>query len=495
MIEFLANLLNLVKTIQFQVGRTSISLDEIIQLLFFIFITFIFSNYFSRFLKNQGLKKVIIDQGTRYIISNLLSYGSSFFFLLIILQSTGFDISVLAVIGGGLGIGLGLGFQDFLQNFISGLTLLTERKIKTGDFIQLNDVQGFVQEISTRAIVVKLKDGSSVIVPNSHFVENQVFNFHYETTTVRLQIPINVAYGSDTTLVTEVLLVSAYTEYNILQVPSPQVIFSGFGNSSLDFELWVWINSDQMGFQHEILSSLRFTIEYKFRQNHIVIPFPQQDLWLKNPEIIAQNNVQKQPIQALPEDSTGSIDSSDIQNLQNKRATNYEPHISIRGLLKKVGSFSHLNELRLRQVIEVGRLKSLNAHEILFRENDPGDSFYIILSGNVEVYAESLEKKLAILEAGNFFGEMSLMLGIPRTATVKAQDSTLLFEIVHENFKVLLQKHPDFHETIVQELSTRQEELIRRKQELQERGWVSAADQETNILNWVRQRLQILFNV
>ncbi|MGB2924932.1 MAG: cyclic nucleotide-binding domain-containing protein [Limnothrix sp.] len=495
MIDFLVDLLKLVKTIQFQVGRTSISLDEVIQLLFFIFVTFVLSNYLSRFLKNQGLKKVILDQGSRYVVANLVSYGFGFFLLLLILQTTGFDISVLAVVGGGLGIGLGLGFQDFLKNFISGLTLLTERKIKTGDFIQLNDLQGFVQEISTRAIVVKQKDGSSVIVPNSHFVENQVFNFHYETSDVRLKLPINVAYGSDTTLVTEVLLVAAYTEHNILQVPSPQVIFTGFGDSSLDFELWVWIQSDQMGVQHEILSSLRFTIEYKFRQNDIQIPFPQQDLWIKNPELIGRKAPRK-PVKTEPqENSKGSLDADDIQNIHGRKAIAHEPHISIRNLLKKVGSFSHLNELRLRQVIEVGRLKSLNPEEVLFHENDPGDSFYIILSGSVEVYAESLNKKLAILEAGNFFGEMSLMLGIPRTATVQAQESTLLFEIIYDNFKVLLQTHPDFHKTLVRELSTRQEELIQRKQELQARGLVSTADQETNILNWMRRRLQTLFNV
>jgi CRP-like cAMP-binding protein len=175
--------------------------------------------------------------------------------------------------------------------------------------------------------------------------------------------------------------------------------------------------------------------------------------------------------------------------------SSHEPRISIRNSLKKVGSFSHLNELRLRQIIEIGSLKSLKTDEVLFRENDPGDAFYIVLSGSVEVYAESLGKQLAMLKPGNFFGEMSLMLGIPRTATIRALESTLLFAIVHSKFKVLLQRYPDFQETIAEELSNHQEELILRKQELQAMGLLTQEEQETNIVNWISQRLQTIFGL
>ncbi|OKH19199.1 mechanosensitive ion channel protein MscS [[Limnothrix rosea] IAM M-220] len=486
--NFVGKLLNLVQTIEFQVGRSTVSLIEIVQLFFFIIITFILASYLSRFLKDRGLKKVIVDKGSRYIISNFISYGIGFFLLLVILQTTGFDVSILAVIGGGLGIGIGLGFQDFTKNFVSGLTLLTERKIKTGDYVKLGDLCGFVQEISTRAIVLKKKDGSSVVIPNSHFVENQIINFHYETDHVRLKIPVTVAYDSDTTLVTEVLLVAAYLDQSILQIPSPQVVFVGFGDNALCFELWVWIESDQMGFKEEITSSLHFTIEYKFRENQIKIPFPQRELWLHNINFSAfkSNVADHVPETNLPEKKTISAV---------KHTSISEPQISIRAALKKVVYFSHLSEFRLRQIIEIGRLKPLKDREVLFRENDPGDAFYIILSGRIEVYAETLKKQLAILEAGNFFGEMSLMLGVPRTATAKALENTLLFAITNQNFKVLLQKHPDFHEALVEELSNHQEELIRRKREMQEKGCLPSDEQEVNIVNWVRHRLKTLFSL
>lgn len=488
--NFVRGFFNLIRTIEFQVGRSAVSLIEIVQLIFFVIVVFCLANSFNRFLKYKGLTKVILDKGSRYIIANFISYGLGFFLLLIILQTTGFDISVLAVIGGGLGIGIGLGLQDVTKNFISGLTLLTEGKIKTGDYIRLGDLCGFVQEISTRAIVVKKKDGSSVVIPNSQFIEHQVVNFHYETDHVRLTLPIQVAYSSDTTLVTEVLLVAAYLDHNILQVPAPQVLFQGFGDNALCFELWVWVNSDQMEYKEEIISSLRFTIEYKFREHRINIPFPQLELWAHH-----------QDRSALQANLTEHSPDSDRQNHEAMdadraiAATKMEPQISIRAALKKVACFSQLNEFRLRQIIEIGRLKSLQPEEVLFKENDPGDAFYIILSGGIEVYAETLKKQLAMLQAGNFFGEMALMLGVPRTASAKAREQTLLFAITHKNFKVLLQKHPAFHESLVQELANHQEELLRRKQELQAKGFLLPEEQDINVVTWVRHRLKVLFSL
>lgn len=500
MLKPIGDFLHIIRTINFQVGRSSISLTEVVQLIFFVIITFFLANYLSNFLKHRGLSKVILDKGSRYFISNFISYGIGFFLLLIILQSTGFDVSILAVFGGGLGIGIGFGFQDFARNFVSGLTLLTERKIKTGDYIQLGELRGFVQEVSTRTIVIRKKDGSSVIVPNSQFVEQQVINFHYEATRSRLTLPISVADDSDTTLVTETLLLAAYSECSILQNPSPQVIFRGFEQNGLLFELWVWVDNTQLGFQDEIVSSLYFILEYQCRLNKISIPFPQHDIWIRNirdfPLWRSRSRVGDNVVD-LQGDSAGYKASHQALQQHNSdlKVTGYEPRISIRSALKKVGSFSHLSELRLRQIIEIGALRSLKQDEVLFRENDPGDAFYIVLSGKVEVYAEGLEKQLAVLTPGHFFGEMSLMLGIPRTATIRALESTLLFAIVHSKFKVLLQRYPDFQEAIAEELSNHQEELLLRKQELQAKGLLTEEEQETNIVTWVQQRLQTIFSL
>jgi small-conductance mechanosensitive channel/CRP-like cAMP-binding protein len=497
MLQFLIKMLNIINNIKFQVGRSTISLTEIVQLIVFVVITFLIAKYLSHFLKHRGLKKIILDKGNRYIISNFVSYGTGFFLLLIVLQTTGFDISVLAVVGGGLGISIGLGLQDFMKNFISGLTLLTEHKIKTGDYIQIGDLRGFIQEISTRVIVVKKKDGSSVIIPNYQLVENQVINFHYETNAACLKLPVGVDYGSDTTLVTETLLLAAYSEHHVLQRPGPQVMFKGFEDSSLLFELWVWIENNQIGFQEEILSSLCFMVEYKLKQNNIHIPFPQLDLWIKNPNVLLDESNNAKMHNRRVSDRDNSHRHEDLVQLPEHqiKLVNNEPNISIRNSLKKVSAFSQLSELRLRQIIEIGSIKSLAINEVLFRENDPGDAFYIVLDGSVEVYAEKLQQQLAILQPGNFFGEMALMLGMNRSATVKALEPTLLFAIFNTKFKLMLQKYPDFHETIVQELSNHQEELIQRKQDLQRQGLLPLEEKDMNVLNWVRQRLQTLFSV
>jgi CRP-like cAMP-binding protein len=274
----------------------------------------------------------------------------------------------------------------------------------------------------------------------------------------------------------------------------------GFQDSALLFELWVWVESNQLGIQDEILSSLYFIVEYQFRANHIEIPFPQHDLWIKNlqdfPALGSRFKMRKEFERSISHSQdVNSLEESLSKKNAELSKSSHEPRISIRNSLKKVGSFSHLNELRLRQIIEIGSLKSLKTDEVLFRENDPGDAFYIVLSGSVEVYAESLGKQLAMLKPGNFFGEMSLMLGIPRTATIRALESTLLFAIVHSKFKVLLQRYPDFQETIAEELSNHQEELILRKQELQAMGLLTQEEQETNIVNWISQRLQTIFGL
>jgi CRP-like cAMP-binding protein len=277
-------------------------------------------------------------------------------------------------------------------------------------------------------------------------------------------------------LVTETLLLSAYSESSILKFPKPQVIFKNFGDSSLNFELWVWIESNNMGFQFEILSSLSLKVEYYFRLRNIEVAFPQQAIWFKNPQslqpLFSETETFETPSKLLP---TSSI-------------------ISIREILQNTSYFNHFNELEIRQLIEIGQLQTLNSQDILFYENDPGDAFYIILEGKVEIFTETLDKTLATLAAGSCFGELSLMLGVPRSATVQAIEKTLLFAIHHSQFKRLLQENETLRETLIQQLSQHQKELTQRRIEMQQKGLVTPEESEENLMTWIRQRLKFLFD-
>ena len=412
------------------------------------------------------------------------------FCFIIILQTTGFNVSALAFLGGGVGIGIGLGLQGMTKNLVSGLSLLLERKIKIGNFVKFNNIEGYVIEISTRSATLKLEDGSSVIVPNRQLMENELTNYHYKTDNVRLNLLIRVDYNSDLVLVTETLLISAYSENNILKNPNPKVIFKGFSDSCLDFELWFWIESDNMGIRFEIMSSLYFAVEYNLRKRNIRIPLAQRELWFKNYEInnflpteIADNHITLATHQALTNHYT-----------QPDRFTS-SGLLSIKELLSKVEYFKTLDDLHIRKLIEIGTLKQLKHNEILFKENDPGDAFYIILSGSVEIFTETLNKTLAILHKGDFFGELALMLGIPRTASVKAQQETILFSINNQQFDQLLKDYPELSERIIEELTKNQEELYQRRQELKEKGLLKTEEEDSNIIDWVRHRLQSILTL
>ncbi|MEB3192511.1 MAG: cyclic nucleotide-binding domain-containing protein [Snowella sp.] len=491
--NILLQIIQTLDAITLNIGQTTISLLTVIQGFFYFLLIFILTHYFNALLKNKLLYQIFLEKGIRNIIANLISYTIGTFAFIIILQSTGFNISSLAVLGGALGIGIGLGLQDLTKNFVSGLTILVEQKIKIGDFIQFGNYAGYVREISPRAVVIRLKDGSSVILPSSQLIENQVVNYHYETESVRLTVPIGVSYDTDPLLVTETLMLAAYNQCYILKDPPAQVIFKDFGDNALNFELWVWIKGTNIGINPEILSSLRFIIEYYFRLNEIVIAFPQQDLWLKNPDAIADAIQTAIPQKEIPGIETPIIPPQELDKKSQK--IYFHPSISIRETLRSVPYFHDLSELEIRQMLEVGRLRKLKVGEILFREGDLGDAFYIVLSGSVEIFTEKLGKTLAKLEAGSFFGELALMLGTLRTATVKSLEDTVLFGISHHHFEQLLQANPDFQLALIKELSQHQEELMQRKQELAERGLLSQEEDDSNVITWMQKRLKILFNL
>lgn len=473
--DLITQIFNTLDSTTLNMGRTQLSLLNIAQLALYGLAIFVLTHYLNRALRGIILRRFIFEQGIRYIVANLLSYGLGAFLFIVMLQASGVNLSSLTVVGGTLGLGIGLGLQNVTRNFVSGVTLLIEQKIKIGDYIRFQNIQGYVREVSTRAVVVGLKDGSKVILPSSTLIENQVINYHYETESVRLTVAVGVAYGTDSVLVTETLLMCAYSQALVLTTPPAQVIFQDFGDNALKFELWVWIEEMYIGQHPEILSALRYTISFYFKRNGIGIPFPQQELWLKNPEAIAKYF---HPDLELP---------TVAPTLGN------EPTISLSQVLKSSEYFGSLNELEIRQLVEIGQLQSLLPEKVLFRESDPADGFYIVISGLVEVYTEKLGRVLANLGPGSFFGELALMLGMPRSASVKAKEKSLLFVVKSPQFEQLLQNNPSFREAIINALGEHQEELMQRKQELAEKGLLPLEEEDSNIMNWVRKRLQQLF--
>ena len=200
------------------------------------------------------------------------------------LAVAGIELGKFAIIAGAVGVGIGFGLQNIVNNFISGIILLFERPIRTGDWIVVGNTEGYVRKISIRSTQIETFDRADVIVPNSELISNQVTNWMLRDPWGRVIVPIGVAYGSDVEQVRELLL-QVGGEHPLvitdsLRVSPPRVMFRGFGDSSLNFELRCFIrNVDQ---RLATVSDLNFAIEKVLREANIQIPFPQRDLHLRS---------------------------------------------------------------------------------------------------------------------------------------------------------------------------------------------------------------------
>ena len=252
---------------------------SIIELLIFVGLiigAIIASGYIADLLRTKILQVTRMTRGSQEIISIITKYGFIAVATVVILQAYGLDLSSLAVIGGALGVGIGFGLQDIARNFASGIVLLFERSVQVGDFIQIGTHLGVVEEVRTRSIVLKTLDRVSIIVPNSRLLSEEVINWNHRRSVSRLHLPIGVAYGSDVKKVKAALLQAAEEHLEVLRNPPPQVFFTEFGDSSLNFELLVWTSDPSR--QAPLKSDLCFRIEEIFREQQIDIPFPQRDI-------------------------------------------------------------------------------------------------------------------------------------------------------------------------------------------------------------------------
>jgi len=184
------------------------------------------------------------------------------------------------VVGGALAIGVGFGSQNLMNNFISGVILLIEQPIRSGDLIEVDDLFGRVIRIGTRSTIVRMPTNVEIVIPNSSFLEKNVVNWTLTDQRIRMKISIGVAYGSDVELVRERLLEAARAHEKVLKEPEPFVWFTDFGDDALIFELHFWGLVNIIGSRLTIQSDVRFTIDRLFRESGISIAFPQRDVHL-----------------------------------------------------------------------------------------------------------------------------------------------------------------------------------------------------------------------
>jgi potassium-dependent mechanosensitive channel len=269
------------------IGNLKINLVRLMQTALIIFFTYIIVRLGRHILQTKLLDRSGLEVGLRSSIVTISIYMAWGLGILAALYALGVSGTSLTVAFGALSIGLGFGLQNIFNNFMSGIIMLFERPIQVGDAVEINGIWGDVKKINFRSTVVQTYDNASLIIPNSDFISNQVTNWSFRDRRLRIKIDVGVAYGSDIELVRKTLLEVADTTPNVLKYPHPEVLFTEFADSSLNFVLRVWTDIDNM---LKAGTAIRFEIDRLFRERGVEIPFPQRDLHMRTATAAAHSN-------------------------------------------------------------------------------------------------------------------------------------------------------------------------------------------------------------
>ncbi|MDD2277917.1 MAG: mechanosensitive ion channel [Bacteroidales bacterium] len=267
----------------FSHGNSNLTPGMLIYLVVGLWLVFLLSKIISRRVIVKLLNRYGKDKGVSHAIGSIFRYIFLFIGLIIVIQSTGVDLSALTVLAGALGVGIGFGLQSITNNFISGIIILFQRPIKVGDRVELpelDNLAGDVVNISARSTTIITNDNIAILIPNSKFVSDTVINWSYNDANVRFKIPVGVSYNEDPEIVRDILLEVANKHPGVLKSPAPDVLFDEYAESSLNFTLRVFTTSHTR--KPLILKSeLYFEIFKEFKIKGIEIPYPKRDVYIK----------------------------------------------------------------------------------------------------------------------------------------------------------------------------------------------------------------------
>ncbi len=280
------SILSILKYQIFEINETPINGLGIIKLIAILMAAWWLSKLLRRLLEGFGEKQAKVSKTSLYTVGRIVHYLILTVGILIGLSSVGLDFTKLAIFASALGVGLGFGLQNVVSNFVSGIIVLFEKSLNIGDFIELESgVTGEVREINMRSTLVTTNDNVDILVPNSEFVSTRVTNWTLREASRRIHVPFGVAYGSDKNLVRSAVLEAAVKVPGVLassEKRKPQVWLVGFGDSSLDFELVIWLSQDAVKRPNAIYAEFLWEIETTLKNHGIEIPFPQRDLHLRS---------------------------------------------------------------------------------------------------------------------------------------------------------------------------------------------------------------------
>jgi len=294
----LVPVITLLDNIGFTMGGVRLTLLSVFKAIILIFALLKLGTWVSDQLEKKIREVDDLTPSAHVLVSKIIKISIIGLVCIVSLTSIGIDLSAFAVFGGMIGVGIGFGLQKVVANFISGIILLLDKSIKPGDVIEIGDVYGWVSDFKARYASVVTRDGKEYLIPNEDMITQQVINWSYSTSQIRVRIPVGVSYNDDVHLARKLMLESIKGIDRVLTKPEAACLLKGFGDNSVDFELRFWIKDPQNGLAN-IRSVVMLNIWDKFKQNNIEIPYPQRDVHIDTSEPIK--------VEAVPVDSRENI--------------------------------------------------------------------------------------------------------------------------------------------------------------------------------------------
>jgi small-conductance mechanosensitive channel/CRP-like cAMP-binding protein len=320
---------------------------------------------------------------------------------------------------------VGFALQDTLGNFFAGLAIQIEKPFRVGHWIRIGDREGQVQEVTWRATKLLTKDGQFLILPNSFVSKEPILNYSEPTVPTRIDIDVGTSYLTPPNEVRAAIRRALSDVPLVMKGIEPQIHLNNFGNSSLDFKVRFWV--EDYGAELEARDQVRTHLWYEFRRANIEIPWPIQIEYSREEQ---------------PQRTDSHIDAAAAR-------------------LGTIDLFSTLDAGARRSLAQAAGDHLFAAGEAIVRQGDHGSSMFVVLRGSVVVTIEPSGQQVATIGGGGFFGEMSMLTGDPRTATVRAVDDVQVLEIEAADMRGLAQATPGLIEHISAVVAARRVGLAR----------------------------------
>ncbi len=383
--------------------------------------------------------------------------------IVIIISQHGVDVTSIVTTSAVLTAVIGFALQDLLSNIISGLAIEIERPFKVGDYVKFNDQEGRVLEINWRSTKVLTLHHDVVIIPNSVATRSAIINFSAPTRIHRRRVNIGLRYEAAPNRVRESLLRAVRGVEGVLTDPNPYVQLVEYADFSINYTVFYFISDmvNREGIQNRVMTRTW----YQLRRDGLSVPFPIRDI---NVRQVSDDDDEKESLRRLTENVS---------------------------LLRKVPFLEPLSDKELSTLAHRLRTEFYADGESIIRQGQPGSSFYIITDGKVEVRIRegknSPERRVTTLETHNFFGEMSLMTGEQRSATVRAMGDSELCVIDKNAFGDIIKGNEALVESVSQRLVARQQELQKAREESESSTAALKPDAQKTLMSRIKNFFQM----